>query len=133
MAFKSALGIITLGMVTALYFKIRIIFNRSGSDQWLYYSRWVYLAIFLSIISNFVVAAYYTGIFAKNYQTYVQGDRINILRENFFDYIYDHLQSMGIFFASFYLAMTIVYIVVLVYLFKLIGNPELSGFTDFKE
>jgi hypothetical protein len=40
---------------------------------------------------------------------------------------------MGIFFASFYLAMTVVYIVVLVYLFKLIGNPELSGFTDFKE
>lgn len=76
MAFKSALGIITLGMVTALYFKIRIIFDRSGSDQWLFYSRWVYLAIFLSIMSNFVVAAYYTGIFAKNYQTYVQGDRV---------------------------------------------------------
>jgi hypothetical protein len=32
MAFKSVLGIITLGMLTALYFKIRIIFNRSGSD-----------------------------------------------------------------------------------------------------
>lgn len=87
MATKASLGIATLGMVTSLYFKIKIIYKKESAKEWEKYSKWIYIGMGAIIVINLAVVIYYTVIFAKNYETYIVGEKLIPLHNNFYDWL----------------------------------------------
>jgi hypothetical protein len=52
MSSKASLGVATLGMVTSLYLKIKIIYKQDGASDWKKYSKWVFLLMALVVAGN---------------------------------------------------------------------------------
>ncbi len=67
MAAKACLGVTTLGMVTSVYLKIRIIYRQESAQTHEKYTRWINIAMAIVFLINLIGVVTYAVIFKQQF------------------------------------------------------------------
>ena len=76
MASKASLGVATLGMITSLYLKIKIIYSKDGASHLKRYSKWIYSGMAFTMLFNAAYVMWISIVMHLDYNKYFVGFKI---------------------------------------------------------
>lgn len=117
-------------MVVSLYVKVDIINKNRSIDEWSRkYSKWIYFIV--AFVSTVNTAWVIHDVFFLNNKIMDNDFRTNLKEAQSYLRLFFHRD--GVFYGSQYLALAICFCVVFYKFFKLIDEPDLKNFNEFKE
>ena len=129
-------------MVTALYIKVRIIYEQVGVSTWSKYAKWIYSGMtffILMLLTYLIPICYHIQMdFKANFELEQNYLDFFIRTEkdkgaNFHLWLFHNFKLIGLFYGSVYLFLSILFFIVYIKFFSLIDDPKLVGFDEFKD